>query len=64
MKDPVFQKLKDDAGLVLSEFIFAITHRAGAREWSHPRAIPPSPEVPKVTSIPAPESGLCYFHLN
>ena len=65
MKDPVFKKLKDDAGFVLSELFLAITqHRPAQAEWRHPRDNPAAPEMAMLKPVSPPQSGLCYFHLN
>jgi hypothetical protein len=64
MKDPVFKKLKDDASLVLSELILAISHRPAQKEWHHPRDNPAAPEMAMLKPVSPPQSGLCYFHLN
>ena len=64
MKDPVFKKLKDDAGLMLSELFLAISHRPARKEWRHPRDNPPVPEMAMLKPVSPPQSGLCYFHLN
>ena len=64
MKDPVFQKLKDDARLVLNELILAITHRPAQGEWRYARDTPPAPEMALLKPVSPPQHGLCYFHLN
>ena len=64
MKDPILDKLKTDAGVVLADLWRALRRQPAAHEWQHPRGrktvdaadLPEMPEPPK--------SGLCYFHLN
>src|SRR5438105_12602814 len=64
MKDPILNKLKDDAALVLSQLFLAMSHRPAPKDWRHPRENPPTHEM----AVPKPASpsqgGLCYFHLN
>jgi hypothetical protein len=64
MKDPVFKKLKEDAGFVLNELILAITHRPEQKAWRHPRENPPMPEMAMLKPVLPPQSGLCCFQLN
>ena len=64
MKDPVFKKLKEDAGFVLNELILAVTHRPAQKEWRHPRDNPPAPEMAMLKPVSPSQDGLCYFHLN
>ncbi len=63
MKDPVFNKLKADAGIVLNELFLAVTHRP-EQKWRHPRDNPPAPEMAMLTPVSPSQSGLTYFHLN
>lgn len=64
MKDPVFKKLKADAGLVLNELFLAVSHRSDRQEWRHPRDNPPAPEMAMLKPVSPSQSGLTYFHLN
>lgn len=64
MKDPILEKLKADAGVVLAELWRALRHQPAKDEWRHSQARRPgkgtlSPENPGLS-----RSGLCYFHLN
>jgi len=64
MKDPVFAKLKDDAGSLLNELVKAITHQRVAGEREHCREISPSPDRSELKPAAPAQDGLCYFHLN
>lgn len=66
MQDPILNKLKTDAGIVLTDLWRAFRHQppVEAEEWQHPRISPASREM-DTTEIERPsQSGLCYFHLN
>jgi len=64
MKDPVFKKLKEDAGFVLNELFLAVSHRTAPKEWRHPRDNPPAPQMAMLNPVSPSQDGLCYFHLN
>jgi len=64
MEDPVFKKLKDDAGIMLRELLLALSHRPARTEWQHSRDNPSTPEMALLKPVSPPPSGLCYFHLN
>jgi hypothetical protein len=66
MKDPVYRKLRTDAGQVLMEIWWKIIRhdlrqsalkRAGVNEETNPVLMPKK-------GAPVQSSGLCYFHLN
>ncbi len=60
MKDPVFKKLKDDAGLMLSELFLAITHRPAPGKWRDSRDNPPAPEMAMLKPVSPRQYGLWY----
>jgi len=64
VKDPIFKKLKADAGIVLNDLLRALAHRPAQPEWRHPRENPPAPEMAMLKPVAPSQSGLCYFHLN
>jgi hypothetical protein len=66
MKDPVLNKLKTDAGIVLADLWRAFTHQPLVEEWQHPRIHPAAPDMSmaETKSTGPSQSGLCYFHLN
>jgi hypothetical protein len=66
MHDPVFEKLKTDAGIVLADLWRAFRHQppVEATDWQHPR-VERSEAQAGAAEIERPsQSGLCYFHLN
>lgn len=66
MQDPVLNKLKTDAGIVLTDLWRAIRHQppVEAEEWLHPRTSPASREMDASAREHPSQSGLSYFHLN
>jgi hypothetical protein len=67
MQDPILDKLKTDAGIVLTDLWRAFRHQPAVEdEWIHPRqASAADPAEPVALPEPArPADGLCYFHLN
>ncbi len=64
MNDPVYQKLKADAGIVLADLWRALRHQHPVEEWRHPRHSETVPPQTPAEPSSSPTSGLCYFHLN
>jgi hypothetical protein len=66
VQDPILNKLKTDAGIVLTDLWRAIRHQppVEAEEWLHPRMSPGRPEMDSPQGERPAPSGLCYFHLN
>ena len=64
MKDPVLDKLKTDAGIVLADLWRTLRHQPPVEEWTHPRLGVASPDETVAKPVERPPDGLCYFHLN
>ena len=66
MQDPILDKLKADAGIVLADLWRAFRHQPAveAEEWQHPRVSRSMSQPTEVETERPSQSGLCYFHLN
>ncbi len=64
MQDPILNKLKADAGIVLADFWRAFRHRPPVEEWWQARSGSPAVETEETRPAPPKPDGLCYFHLN
>jgi hypothetical protein len=66
MNDPVYRKLRTDAGQILVEIWWKIMRQAsrkGAAEYAKVIEGTNPALLPK-NDAPVQSSGLCYFHLN
>jgi hypothetical protein len=66
MKDPVYEKLKSDAGSVLHDLWQAITHQAAARDQPNAATKPGLSQSDSIVTEPnlVRPITLFYFHLN
>lgn len=66
MTNPVYQKLKSDAGVVLTDLWRALRHQAPVEDWQHTRSSVSAKKrvAPNANMVRPQSSGLCYFHLN
>jgi len=68
MADPLYQKLKADAEVILLDLWRMLRHLEPVQEWQHVRAMPELEDTQKMAAAldarPPHSSGLCYFHLN
>ena len=66
MHDPIYEKLKADAGIVLVDLWRAFRHQppVEATDWQIPRVDRTDAEVGTPEIERRSQSGLCYFHLN
>lgn len=69
MTDPIYQKLKADAGVLLVDLWRTLRHQPLIQEWQqHSCVLPEFKDKQPTQTDPNPRrshaSGLCYFHLN
>jgi hypothetical protein len=66
VQDPVLNKLKADAGIVLADLWRVFRHQTPveAEEWQLPRSSRSATDAADMEAEKPSQSGLCYFFLN